>query len=103
MLDIYICIDIYVCIDSFTTVWFISIAVTTERLISIDPVSRSNWKTALAKLDLPTNMNPYMYYVIYSCFIVMLLLGIPRRECLMVLSEFVFFILPPPRFPDDNF
>ena len=40
----------------------------------IYPVSISNWKTALAKLDLPTNMNPYMYYVIYSCFIVILLL-----------------------------
>ena len=40
--------------DSFTTVWFISIHVdvTTERLISFYPGSMSNWKTALAELDL---------------------------------------------------
>ena len=41
----------------------------------------------------------------YSDCFVSDLLGIPHRECLMVLSDFcfLFFILPPPKFPDDNF
>ena len=53
----------------------------------------------------------YMVWVGWAGFMILVLLS-PRRECLMVLSEFyflfiffifIFFILPLPRFPDDYF
>ena len=57
---------------------------------------------------LPLCVRPINLIIYPDVCALFILLGIPRRECLMVLSEFyffylIFFILPLPRFPDDNF